>query len=46
MGGPKDFSVSPSLIGSYRVIEFSGTWLGLVLLGLGTKGFGPGLDNS
>ena len=37
-GSLQDFSVSPSLI-----VEIIGTWLGHC--DLGTKGYGPGLDN-
>ena len=38
-----DFSVSPQ---APWVFELIGTWFGLGLGGLGTKGLGPGLDNS
>ena len=45
VGGPQDFSVSPSPLGTYWVFELILTWLGLGLGGFGTKGLGPGLDN-
>ena len=45
VGGIQDFSVSPSPLGTNWVSELIGTWLGLSLGGLGTKGLGTVLDN-
>ena len=44
-GGPHDFSVSPSPLGTNLVFELGCTGLGLGLGGIGTKGLWPGLDN-
>ena len=44
-GGLQNFSVSSSTLGTNLVSEL-GTWLGLGLGGLRTKGLGPGLDNT
>ena len=43
-GGPHDFSVSPSPVGTNLGFELCWTGLGLGLRGIGTKGLGPGLD--
>ena len=40
-----DFSVGPGPLGTNWVLELTGSWLGLGLLGFGTKGLGTGLDN-
>ena len=45
VGGPCDFSVSPSTLGTNWVFKLGWTGLGLGLGGLGTKGLGTGLDN-
>ena len=45
-GGLQHYSVSPSPLGTNLGFEIIGTWLGLGLGGLGTKGLGPGLDNT
>ena len=45
VGGPQDFSVSPSPLGTNCFFELIGNWLGLGLGGLRTKGLGPGLGN-
>ena len=44
--GSHDFSVSPSPLVTNLGFELGWTGLGLGLGGLGTKGLGPGLDNS
>ena len=44
-GGPHDFSVSPSPVGTNLGFELCCTGLGSGLRGIGTKGLGPGLDN-
>ena len=44
-GVPHDFSVSPSPLGTNLGFELGCTWLGLGLVGFGTKGYGTGLDN-
>ena len=45
VGGPQDFCVSPSPLGTNWVFELNGIRLGLGLGGLRTKGLVPGLDN-
>ena len=42
--GPNDFSFSPSPLGTNLGFELGWTGLGLGLIGLRTKGLGPGLD--
>ena len=44
MGGPHDFSVRPSPLGTNLGFELGCTGLGLSLGGIGTKGLGPMLD--
>ena len=47
MGGClQDFSVSPSPLGTYWVLELIGNRLGLGLGCFRTEGLGPGLDNN
>ena len=43
VGGPHDFSVSPSPLGTNLGFELG--WTGVGLGGLRNKGLGPGLDN-
>ena len=44
-GGPLDFSVRSSPLGTNLGFELGLTGLGLGLGGFGAKGLGPGLDN-
>ena len=44
VGGPQDFSVNLSPLGTNWVFEHISTWLGLGLVGFGTKGLGQSLD--
>ena len=45
VASPKSFSDSPGPLGTKRVSELIGTWMGLGLGGFGAKSLGPGLEN-